>query len=266
MTLRRGVALLIVAVLGACGPSSTSSSAGGAAGVPATAGATSAGGVAVTHQPSRAYPDVGKWFADSAVLYGAADLLNRVFVLEKRIDLVAADCGRANAYYDPHNRTVTLCHELVAVIAGAFTDKTYLRHLYLYVALHELGHALIDVLDLPVVGREEDAADQFAALFFINVAERDLGLVMGVVLAAQFFRRADTDQAVFWDNHSFGEARYYQLMCLIYGGAPQARDIIGKVLPADRGEQCVGEYRQVRRGWNRLLAPHRRGGGDTFAE
>jgi hypothetical protein len=34
----------------------------------------------------------------------------------------------------------------------------------LFVALHELGHALVGQLRLPVLGREEDAADYFATL------------------------------------------------------------------------------------------------------
>jgi len=220
----------------------------------------------VSQLPSELSPQIATWFASSGVLQAAADLVNHAFTLDTQISLVAADCGRANAYYDPRTRTVTVCHELVAVIAGTFQDQRYLRQLYLFVAMHELGHALIDVLDLPVVGREEDAADQFAALFFVNPAKRDLGLVMGVVLAAEFFRRADADQAVFWDNHSFGEARYYQMMCLVYGGAPDAREPLQRVLPADRADACIPEYDQVRHGWNRLLAPARGGRGDTFAE
>jgi hypothetical protein len=221
-------------------------------------------GVVVNHAPSRDLPDLARAFADSGVLHAAAELVNGSFVLEHRIRLVAADCGRANAFYDPHNRTVTVCHELVALIAATFPGDRYLRHVYLYVVMHELGHALIDVLDLPVVGREEDAADQFAALFFIDVADRDLGAVMGVVLAAQFVRRTPADRTAYWDNHAFGEARYYQLMCLIYGGASATRDVVAQVLPPERAPQCIAEYGQLRRGWNRLLAPYRRGGGDVF--
>jgi Putative metallopeptidase len=36
------------------------------------------------------------------------------------------------------------------------------------VLLHELGRALIHPLDLPVTGREEDAADQLSSLLLIN--------------------------------------------------------------------------------------------------
>jgi hypothetical protein len=216
---------------------------------------TPGGGVVVTYQPSQVVPQLGEWFATSHVLETARDLIGAAVRLDQRVDLVATDCGRVNAYYDPHTRTVILCHELIAVIASSFDNHDYLPQVCLYVAMHELGHALIDVLDLPVVGREEDAADQFATLFFVNPG--DLRFVVGVVQAAQFFRRADADQTVFWDSHSFGEARYYQLLCMVYGGAPDARDAIASALPPRRAEQCSTEYQQVRHGWNRLVAPHR---------
>jgi hypothetical protein len=255
-------ALVVLVAIAGCVPASAPPPAAPAAA--AGIGEAAPTGVVVNHAPSRDLPDLARAFADSGVLHAAADLINRAFVLEHRIRLVAADCGRANAYYDPHNRTVTICHELVALIAQTFPGDRYLRHLYLYVTMHELGHALIDVLDLPVVGREEDAADQFAALFFVDVADRDLGAVMGVLLAAQFVRRTPVDRTAYWDNHAFGEARYYQLLCLIYGGAAATRDVLAPVLPPERAAQCTGEYGQVRRGWNRLLAPYRADGGDLF--
>ena len=31
--------------------------------------------------------------------------------------------------------------------------------------MHEMGHALIDLYDLPVLGKEEDAADSVATVF-----------------------------------------------------------------------------------------------------
>src|SRR5689334_22528436 len=38
----------------------------------------------------------------------------------------------------------------------------------LFVVLHELGHALISDLGLPVLGREEDAADAFASVAMLS--------------------------------------------------------------------------------------------------
>ena len=53
---------------------------------------------------------------------------------------------------------------------------------YVYTVSHELGHALFDVLHIPLLGRSEGAADQFAAvhqahavaaLGFIQIRRRD---------------------------------------------------------------------------------------------
>ena len=39
----------------------------------------------------------------------------------------------------------------------------------LFTLTHELGHAVIQVFELPVLGREEDAADTFATLALLHV-------------------------------------------------------------------------------------------------
>ena len=39
----------------------------------------------------------------------------------------------------------------------------------LFVLLHEMGHVLIAEMKLPVLGREEDAADTFAALAMLKI-------------------------------------------------------------------------------------------------
>ena len=41
----------------------------------------------------------------------------------------------------------------------------------LFVLLHETGHALISDLEIPVLGREEDAADQLATVMALKMAE-----------------------------------------------------------------------------------------------
>ena len=51
----------------------------------------------------------------------------------------------------------------------------------LEVFLHEVGHAVFDYLSVPILGREEDAADQFAAYVLLQFAESDARrLIYGV--------------------------------------------------------------------------------------
>ena len=77
--------------------------------------------------------------------------------------------GAINAWYN--DEVVTVCYELLADILKSApahdlpigvtgrTPSSVLRSTY----LHETGHAVFNMLQIPVLGREEDAADQFAA-------------------------------------------------------------------------------------------------------
>ena len=42
-----------------------------------------------------------------------------------------------------------------------------------YVVAHEIGHAMFDLLDAPVFGRAEDAADAFAVYMMLQLGKRD---------------------------------------------------------------------------------------------
>jgi hypothetical protein len=44
---------------------------------------------------------------------------------------------------------------------------------FLFTAAHEMGHAVFDFLDVPIFGRPEDAADQFAAYILLRIGKQD---------------------------------------------------------------------------------------------
>ena len=101
--------------------------------------------------------------------------VEETFLLPEDLTINFADCGVANAFYSPSDRAVIMCYELFQAIALTFstvetaTDEEKARasvSTYLWVLFHELGHALVDILDLPVVGQEEDAVDAFATVLF----------------------------------------------------------------------------------------------------
>ena len=134
----------------------------------------------------------------------------------------------------------------------------------LFTAYHEIGHALIHTLDLPVVGREEDAVDGFAAVMMIPDEPDDFmdALVIsaadGWLLYAAEMEDKGGAGIPFWDEHSLDEQRFFATACLIIGSDPEgfsdyARDI---GLPRSRTETCEFDFHQMRRGWRRLLADH----------
>lgn len=125
---------------------------------------------------------------------------------------------------------------------------------------HELGHALIDVLALPVLGREEDAADTLSALLIHQGWQEEAAAGLTYATANAFLGYAAEAEAAgyempFWDEHSLDMQRYYNLICLYYGAEPELReqDAIELGLPADRAARCPDEYALAADSWGVLL-------------
>ena len=125
---------------------------------------------------------------------------------------------------------------------------------------HELGHAFIDVLQLPVLGREEDAADTLSALLINSIWNEDTATAIIYDTSAAFAMydaEASTDGAelAFADSHSLDLQRYYNLVCLFYGANPDMRDDVAKELelPEDRAEGCADEFSLAEASWGKLL-------------
>lgn len=110
---------------------------------------------------------------------------------------------------------------------------------------HELGHAMIDVLGLPVFGQEEDAADVASILMIDAFYEEDVALDLAYDAAFGFLAEAElTNGAVYWDVHGPDEQRFFNTVCLFYGANPEAREefAIDMGLPEERAETCPEEY------------------------
>ncbi len=200
--------------------------------------------------------------------------LNEYLMLPRNIRLDAAECGEANAFYSPDDTKITLCYEFVSdLIKQAGREdldedeqSDYIAGTLLFVLLHEVGHALTHVLELPVTGKEEDAVDQLATVLLIEESATDEEFDESadfLANAAYWFAsmsEGEYDSEAFADEHSLGEQRYYNMMCWIYGANPEAgQDIVDdELLPESRAAQCPDEYRQISSAWQRLLKPHLR--------
>lgn len=139
-----------------------------------------------------------------------------------------------------------------------------------FVFFHELGHALIDLFDLPTVGREEDVVDEFAALVLLKGAREAGGqdaqvAIEALVLAAEPSRLLwkGTEGALrrgrafpWWDEHSLDIQRYYNILCLIYGSDPGRfwPLVVKAEMPVPRARKCEAEYAQREKAWERLFA------------
>lgn len=189
------------------------------------------------------------------------------FRLPEALTLKLESCGTSNAWYE--DRVITVCYEYLHTlvrnsaaepIAPDVTAADTIVGPTLEVFLHEMAHAAFELLDIPVLGREEDAADQIAAYMLLNLSKDEARRTV-IGTASMYLREARTytpDLTKFADGHGTPGQRYYNLLCLAYGSDPVLfADAVDKgLLPRHRAEDCSGEYKQVAFAFQTLLGPH----------
>lgn len=125
--------------------------------------------------------------------------------------------------------------------------------------LHELAHAVIDVRNLPITGREEDVADQFAVWQAVEGLD-DPDIVLSQ--AFEYGLSQDLYEQVADDEHTADGQREANLLCWLYGSDPQTWDhlVDDDPLTDDRAELCVDEWDLLVHGWTTILGQSRPAG------
>ena len=134
----------------------------------------------------------------------------------------------------------------------------------LFVLLHELGHATITQMGLPVLGRMEDAADSFATLMLIRTgSEFSHGVLTAAAKGWFLADRRDREtglELAFYGEHGLNLQRAYQIVCVMVGSdEDKFKDLAEETkLPEARQHTCLGDYSNAAFSWDLLLKPHRR--------
>jgi len=177
--------------------------------------------------------------------------------------------GDANAFYE--NNVITICYEIIEQLENTMPAETTAAGVkpidavagpLFDTGLHEFGHALFDMLRVPVFGREEDAADQVSAYLMLHLGTVEVRrLIGGVAYAYETDAVAATKPLTmtqFADEHGTPAQRFYNVLCVAYGADKQLfGDIVEKgYLPKDRAEDCEDEYKQVAHAYEKLIGPH----------
>lgn len=178
--------------------------------------------------------------------------------------------GDSNAWYQRSDHSVTVCYEYIEEAiqnAPKHTTPDGVSHEDailgpgIEVFLHEVGHAIFDMLKFPVLGRAEDAADQFAAYKLLHLGKEEAHKTIAGV-AFMYVHDAKEERSAgalnFSDEHGLAVQRYYNLLCIAYGNDPQLfqKFVDKKHLPAERAKRCAGEYRQVAFAIRTLMRPY----------
>ena len=211
---------------------------------------------------------IGNRVKQQGVLEEISALLNQRFTMPRNVPIRLTECDEVNAFYSPSEGTVSFCYEMLAYLANAFVrDGQWTQEqqedvlgAVRFILMHEIGHALVDVLDLPITGREEDVADQLAVVMLVEGGEKGANAALAGASALQPASTSfdDTD---FADEHSLGPVRLFNVACWIYGSEPRKYQwmVAQGVLPEDRAARCPSEYERMSKAWYRLLAPHSAG-------
>ena len=147
-------------------------------------------------------------------------------------------------------------------IAGHSDKKTtdFVAANMIAVYYHELGHALIDILKLPIYGQEEDAADVLSAVLIHDFFTEETAVRIAYATAFGFLgdtsvREARQQEVAYWDVHGPDLQRYYTFVCLFYGANPGKRLEVARdlELPEGRIETCEEEFEQADRSWGPVI-------------
>jgi hypothetical protein len=117
---------------------------------------------------------------------------------------------------------------------------------------------VFDILELPVWGREEDAADKLAGFIMVQFGKEVAQKVM--IGAAWFFDASDRTWtgADFASSQSTEAQRFYNYLCIAYGSDPATFKFLvdQNLLPARRAQRCTIEYYKLRFAFLKTIMPH----------
>lgn len=164
--------------------------------------------------------------------------------------------------YDPQTREIWMPASFAENIRAYFDDEDApVADVYFHTLMHEIGHVLFDQYELPLLAREEDAADALASVLLLEFVEGGAQIALN---AAEMFGLESEEYewfevSDFWSEHSLEIQRYYTTLCHVYGSdAEQYQDLVNDEygLSAERAEACIEEYARLREGWLKVLEPY----------
>ncbi len=191
--------------------------------------------------------------------------------LPKELTIRLAQCNAPAMPYTSGG-PVTICYEMVAKIIGITRQNTQDANLqalvmdgtFVQAVLHQVAHAVFDLLDVPIWGRMEDAADRVSALIMIQFGDEvAVTTIAGTALFFDYSKKT-------WTGGDFAEEgspeaqRFYNYLCIAYGGDPIAFGFLAGIrnkfgvspLPRERAKRCAGEYEQVRQAFDLRIMPY----------
>jgi hypothetical protein len=199
--------------------------------------------------------------------------------LPQPLNLVTAQCGGQVELPYQSDAPVTICYEYVALIeqeapAGlGFVGQAFVTHdialvgPFVQFTLRSIARHIIDMLELPVWGNAEDAADNLAAFIMLEVSPQ---VAQKTIFGTAYFF-AKTMQSEKLDLAAIRPhiaQRYFNLLCIAVGSdlvrysvfVPVNREAGPVDLPKNRYGFCLqlsaperSEYNQIKYAFHQLI-------------
>jgi hypothetical protein len=221
------------------------------------------------------YVEMNEHYKKERLLEGVADELNASVSIPENVSITFKECGDVNAYWNPRDRQIVMCFEFIEDTANKFRQVVTDQKEYedavggavTFAFIHEVGHCLIDVLDLPATGREEDSVDQLATYVLIDSGDDGEKMALnGARMWGLWFNEkggtSQTADAINWaDEHSLDAQRFFNIICWVFGHNPDKwRNLVNDPLPENRAVRCPTEYGKMSKAWTHLLTPYMKNG------
>jgi hypothetical protein len=191
--------------------------------------------------------------------------------LPKPFTIQLAQCGTDTVEYESGG-PVTICYELVKKIVDITYSHTsdpqervqVIYGTFVASALHQVAYAVFDLLQIPVWGREDDAADRVAGFIMTQFGDQVArSTILGTAKFFDYSEHAWTG-ADFAAEVSPETQRYYNYICMAYGADPLTFHFLwGAPAPGSGVHQlsdyragfCPREFAQIRQAFDLRIAP-----------
>ncbi len=208
--------------------------------------------------------EIRQWVINENIFEPVVEFVNSEINLNRDIKVLVGEGDESDVYYSYKNFEVKISYSYILSVQNLFQKKyddekanLYTKDFMKFILYHELGHALIHTLQIPVLGKEEDAADDFANILLI-LSDED-GKEM-VISGADYFLLSGEAQEVYdylhlTDVHSIDEQRGYRGLSLVFGSDPEKYN---EILDLDRENKEIHKRIFITQTYNWLtnLKPH----------
>ncbi len=192
------------------------------------------------------------------------DTLNKKFYIKKKV-IIEIGKNDGPLYNNETNKILipySFYQETYNIFKEVDYDKTGISKkdatidVLMQTILHELAHALIEIYNLPVVGNQEDIADNFAAVMLMEFFKNGDEILLST---SDIFKLYSNNHVLsnedFIDEHSLDIQRYYDCVCYLYGNSPLKYKKLVEELnyTQERKLLCEEDYIKNVNSWFRLF-------------